>query len=359
MAKGYFETWSDDHMRSFGDTLLDAAETAAANVGGWRVRNVRLGRRVIAFRSTDDRVHSMLGRTMGHLRTDDPADTTISVCDTETTGVPRPVEPSWATETWRHESPATVLYQDRDRDSVAWSDAERAVALMWIPAEASIPPWERPAPLRSLIDRLLGPTGATLVHGGIVGDERGGVMLAGRGGSGKSTSVVACVAAGLQSGGDDFLLMHNDDRHPTTGWSMYATARLLPESPAWSRFHASAHAIEEPRALADSDGNVIKRTVFLNEQFPGSVRDRFPIRAVAVPVVTDRVTTVAVAMRPSEALRAVAPSSMLHLDPRQSALTTIAALVGDVPCYWLQVGSDLDSVSRVVDELLDVEGASG
>jgi len=353
MPKGHFEKWTDEHLRTFGDELLAAAEGAAKVVGGWRKHTVKLGRTVVEFRSTDDRVHSILARTMAHLTTNDPPTATISVCDTASTGVPRPTQPSWMGETWRHEGSATVLYQDRVRDSVAWSDSERGVALWWIPDEASIPAWERPTPLRALIDRLLSPLGVSLVHAGIVGDDRGGVMLTGRGGSGKSTSVVACVAAKLQSGGDDFVLMHNDERDPAICWSMFATARLLPESPAWSTFSANPAAIEMPRSI-DDDRNSIKRTVFLNEQFPGSMRDRFPIRAVAVPMVTDCTITKAVPMRPAAALLALAPSSMLQLvDPHRSTLAALAALVREVPCYALHVGSDLADVSRAVGELLN------
>lgn len=341
-------------MRAYGDELLAAAQHAAALVGGWRVHTIQLGRHVVALRSTDDAVHSIMTRTMGHLATvtSNTPDVTISVCDSSTTGVARPAEPAWAEDTWRHEGDVTVLYQDRDRDSVAWSDSQRAEALLWIVDEASIPAWERPAPLRTLIDRVLGPRGVTLVHAGIVGNDDGGVLLAGRGGSGKSSSVIACVAAGMKSGGDDFLLLHNDERGPKTGWSMYATARLLPESPAWATFQPQASAIEMPRSTVDDDPNLIKRTVFLGEQFPGSVRDRFPIRAVAVPQVTDRISTTVVPMRPAAALLALAPSSMLQLDARQSALSTIAALVGDVPCFSLQVGSDMADVQRAVNELL-------
>ena len=144
MAKGFFKTWPDDQMREYGDSLFEAADGAADNVGGWRVHTVKLGSRTVAFRSTHDRVHAILARTMGHLRTDGVPDATISVCDTETTGVPPPPEPAWAEETWRHEGDATVFYNDRDRDLVSWSDAERGAGLWWIPSEASIPPWERP-----------------------------------------------------------------------------------------------------------------------------------------------------------------------------------------------------------------------
>lgn len=359
MPKGYFRTWSDELMREFGSELLAAAEQGARSAGGWRVHTARLGHTVIAFRSIDARVHALLSRTMVHLATDESPELVISVCDSASTGVARPAEPGWAVDTWRHEGEATVLFQERHRDLLEWTDAERGVGLWWIPDEASIPAWDRPAPLRAIIDRLLSPRGVTLAHAGIVGDERGAVMLTGPSGSGKSSSVVACVAGGMKSGGDDFVLVHDHERHPTIGWSMFATARLLPDSPAWSTFVPQANAIELPRRTCDDDDpNVGKHTVFLNEQFPNSVDRSFRIRALAVPIVAERKNTVVAPMRPSTALLALAPSSMLQLvDPHRSAFARLGALVREVPCYALHVGEVLTDIPRAVGELLDDAGA--
>lgn len=361
MAKGHFGAWPDQQLRTYGDLLTEHAERAAAAVGGWRVHTIRLGRVLLTLRATDERVHAMLLRATRHLAVAeaDPADSVvISVCDTASTGVEPPREPDWAASHWRHEGEHTVLYIDRDRNSVAYSDVHQRRAIWWIAAEADVPLWERPAPLRTLIDRLLGPAGATLVHGGVVGDERGGVVLAGRGGSGKSTSIVSCVADGLRCGGDDFLLLQNDER-PAVAWSMYATARLVPTSPAWSCFTPLDRCIELPPATETDDPNLLKRAIFLAEQFPGCMADRFVIRAVVVPMVVAADDTSLVPLRPALALRALAPSSMLQLDPRASALRTMAALVGSVPCFTLQVGRDLAQIPAAVRGLLRDSSADG
>ena len=350
MAKGHFGRATDQQLRSYGDQLVDAAERAASQTTGWLCLTVRLGQHVVALRSLDPAIHQLLNRAMWHVSTDQPATVTISICDSASAETEPPTEPDWTRDHWRHEGPSAVLYFDRDRHMVTWTDASTGTGVWWLPNEASIPAWERPAPLRTLIDRLLGPLGATLVHGGIVGADRQGVLLAGRGGSGKSTSVIACVADGMHCGGDDFLLI--DNTLPTTVFSMYATARLTPTSPGWSRFAAVADAIEQPVNAFDDDPNLAKKTLYLGEQFADSVRTEWTVRAVVIPSVVNSRDTTATRIRPAVALRALAPSSMLQLDPRRSALSTMAAMVAMVPCFSLYVGSDLDQVPTTVAAIL-------
>lgn len=350
MAKGYFGRWPDDQLRSYGKPLTEAADAAAAAVGGWNTHTIRVGRSVLALRTIDPTLHALFVRATWHLTSQDAATITISVCDAATASAAPPDEPSWTAEYWRHEGAETVLYFDRDLGTVSWSDTASRNALWWIPSAAAVPPWERPAPLRTLIDRLVGPTGATLVHAGVVGDDHGGVLMAGRGGSGKSTSIVMCVASGLCTGGDDFLLVEHGDVPPTAR-SLYATARLVPTSPAWAHFTPDPAAIEVPIDAGSEDVNLSKRTVYLGEQFPGRVRDSFEIRAVVIPTVTVGETRLS-PIRPAQALLALAPSSMLQLDPRASALRAIADLVGQVPCFGLDLGSDTEQVPPVIHSLL-------
>ena len=67
------------------------------------------------------------------------------------------------------------------------------------------PPWEPGAPLRSFLHWEYAARGMRLVHGGTLGIDGRGVVLAGSGGAGKSGTVVAGIMVGLDSVGDDYV----------------------------------------------------------------------------------------------------------------------------------------------------------
>ena len=55
-----------------------------------------------------------------------------------------------------------------------------------------LPPWERACPLRALLTWWAAPERLLMAHGAAVGSGEGALLLAGPGGSGKSTTALAC-----------------------------------------------------------------------------------------------------------------------------------------------------------------------
>src|SRR5205807_9852223 len=82
----------------------------------------------------------------------------------------------------------------------------------------------RAVPLRPLLGWVLASPGRHLVHAGAVGSEGQGVLLAGSGGAGKSTTAVACVEAGMSYVGDDYVLLSTGE--PPAAHAIYGTAKL-------------------------------------------------------------------------------------------------------------------------------------
>ena len=90
---------------------------------------------------------------------------------------------------------------------------------------ASMPWWERAAPLRPALFWALGGADRHLVHAGVVGDDRGGVLLAGARGSGKTTVVHAALHHGLDFVADDYVLLRAGREWDAV--SVYTTLSLL------------------------------------------------------------------------------------------------------------------------------------
>ena len=89
-----------------------------------------------------------------------------------------------------------------------------------------MPAWEPSAPFRNLFHWALGDSGLAFAHAAAVGTAAGGILLAGRGGAGKSTTAMACVHAGWRYVADDYCVL-DVSGHPSTH-TLYGSAKISP-----------------------------------------------------------------------------------------------------------------------------------
>ena len=192
-------------------------------------------------------------------------------------------------------------------------------------------------PLRAILHWWLGYHGILQVHGGAVGISDGGVMVVGRGGSGKSTTTLACLSSGLRYAGDDFVALAGEPEP----WvhSLYGSGKLEPHHLA--RFPTLQSWVSNP--VRDAEDKVI---VFAEEAAPGVAITGFPLRAVLVPrVVAQEPQSRLQPISPAAALAALAPSTVFQLHPPQpDGLAKMAQLVQRVPCLSLELGSDVNRI---------------
>ena len=139
-----------------------------------------------------------------------------------------------------------------------------------------MPWWERAAPLRAeALFWALAGQGRHLVHAGALGDERGGVLVAGASGSGKTTVTLAALLHGLSYVADDYVLLH--DRGELTACSIYGTAKL--DGGHVTRFPTLGSAARFPPPHEADE----KAVLDVGAVMPGSLRDSLGLRAVIVP----------------------------------------------------------------------------
>ena len=96
----------------------------------------------------------------------------------------------------------------------------------------------------------------------------------------------------------------------------------------------------------------------MGDAFPGSPIGGFPLRAVLVPrVVAREPETRAVPVSGAAALTALAPSTIFQLfPPATNALAEMAALVRAVPCYSLELGSEIERIPEAIVALVEARG---
>jgi hypothetical protein len=223
-------------------------------------------------------------------------------------------------------------------------DKQRQLGWFWCASADVLPYWESSAPFRQILHWWLASRNMLLLHGAAVGKPDGGVLLVGRGGSGKSTSALACLESDLLYAGDDYVAVR-DEGAPAV-YSLYCSGKLEPSHATRLR-HLPAPSI-------DGDGSDDEKAVFyVQERYPDRTCETFPLRAVLAPKIGGSRPQI-LPLEGGAALRALAPSTLLQLHPAEpEAFGRMARLVARVPTFAFELGPDITAIPAAIDCFLD------
>ena len=343
-------------MKWFSDLLRADFEDRAGAAG--EIRAFRIADRRVEFRFADRRWIAPFTRSLEHLRAArEDGGLTIRVWDGETAPRNRVLRAYLFTLTnwwFQYTGPRGQLLDIHSENFAAFYDPLPGLltvldgdeGFIWKRDASDLPYFEACAPARVVLHAWLRKQNAQLIHGAAVGSAAGGVLLAGPGGSGKSTSALACLDSGLRYLSDDYCVV--DDRF--VAHSLYGAAKLVgdedlgrfPELSVWN-------TNREPGE---------KAALFVHEQRAEKLIDRFALKAILVPQVTGARDTSLEPCTQSEALQALAPSTMAQLPASGAAdLKFMSQMVRKLPCYRLRVGTELAQIPRAIETLLAPAGA--
>lgn len=258
-------------------------------VGVWRVRIRFAGAELV----------QPLTRALDHLRLDEPAAeaghapgaridlTILAWTGTDAGQTPPPT----GAKRWRMGPNGLIRSLSDNRFTAHWMfvagglqmlDRQAGRAIFWVRDAADLPAWETAAPMRFMLEAWFTCHGWLLVHGAAVGDGRGAVLLTGPGGSGKSSTALACLVPGFEPVGDSGLDYLADDYvalNTADGsvYSVYNSGKADAASLACLRF-LEPHITNANRSCEE------KGLVFVHEAFPHKVRSGpLPVRALVQP----------------------------------------------------------------------------
>jgi hypothetical protein len=208
----------------------------------------------------------------------------------------------------------------------------------WFPSIAELPAWAMASPFRIPLSWLCNLHGVQIVHGAAVAIGGRAVLLAGSGGSGKSTTALACALSGMGYIGDDYCAVE-----PTAGkvHMVYRTAKVLDATlamlPSLTPWIVNRDLLGQEKGVMFLDPNAVKL-----------VRSA-ELSAILLPRVGDTGATSLVPATRAEAIKAILPSTVGGLMGGTSATPrAIMELARSVPAFHLQLGNDLDSVVEAV-----------
>jgi hypothetical protein len=276
---------------------------------------------------------------------------TVHLWDSASTGTPPPSLPHVEADQPAgalyhvHEPPLRGAYQP-GLESLSLFDSKECMAWYWVGNVYEQPSWDQACPIRQILFWWLGSRGYLQVHGGAVGTSTSGVLVVGQAGSGKSTVALACLGSELLYAGDDYVAVTLAPSPQVA--SLYSSAKLEPE-------HVHRFMPHLLPMLANADRlDAEKAILYVRDHFPDSTTAGFPLRAMIVPTLdAKRRRPRIVPTSQATAFAALAPSTIFQLHTAGAdELATMSALVARLPCYRLELGSDLTAIPVEVARLL-------
>lgn len=315
-------------------------------------RRLKLAGKTIRLRIAGTALGRVLGPALEHLANEaETATSDLEICcwDGAETGVALPPPPwSAATGIGRTIFPAGGeqfrVSDSSGGETFALLRLDQGRGIFWTRDARRLPTFHHAAPLVEVFQAWGRTAGLTVLHAGCVGDERGGVLLGGRGGAGKSTTALLGLEAGLRYASDDFCLLESGE--PPTVHCLFASAKLhRVDLPLFPRLAALA---EDP--VPDVFD---KPVMFLRRAFAAQVVTQLPLRAVVLPRVAAQERSEFARISPAQALREFAPSTLFQLPGEGAApLQAMAALVRGLPCFRLTLGRR-ETVAAALRGILD------
>ncbi len=341
---------------------FEAALTAS---GEPVTRAFRIAGHAVRLRFADDVIAQRLTRAFAHLEAAaQESELTVNAWQSAGTAAPAPPLPAIQSDAATR---GAVAHFDDGRTRALYQPAIRILNVLDVPEDvgwfwaedaAGIPEWECATPIRHILHWWLAERGSQQVHAAAVGERSGGVLVVGKGGSGKSTVALACATAGMAYAGDDYVAA-TVTPEPYVH-SLYSSAKVEPHHLA--RFPALS---EGPGVMGPERNDVApfdteKTVLYLHELLPDVPVSGFPLRAIVLPKITNDGTARLTPISAPRALAALAPSTIVQLHTAgQDALEAMKRLVAEVPSFELELGGEIDAVPPLVSQLLTDLGSDG
>ena len=192
---------------------------------------------------------------------------------------------------------------------------------------------------------MLSDRNIQIIHAGLIDHGGKGMLFVGKGGSGKTTTSVACFLAGFGYLGDDIVGLERTNEGQMVGHALYATCLI--ERDHFSRFSELA-AIGRPPNHAEED----KFLLYLDDYETGRFARQSRLKAVVLPRVVDAAETSYRRAKPMEAMLSLAPSSIIwQPGAAPGPLEIFNDLVTTTPAFWLELGRNVGGIAPAVRQL--------
>ena len=226
---------------------------------------------------------------------------------------------------------------------VAFASGGREVCVRYPPPEC-LPLYETTAPLRHVFQEWTSGRGSQIIHAAAVAPPgKKALLLAGPGGSGKSTTALTALEAGWRYLSDDLCVVHPVSPPHVT--CLYNTAKLRTSS--LDRFPRLAALISSYHECGED-----KHVFSVHRHFPSQLALEVEVGAILVVSVGKNERTRVEKTGWKEAVNAIVPWSRKQLPTAgQEIPARTFALATRLPVYRVELGSDAENMLESLERL--------
>ena len=273
----------------------------------------------------------------------------VRVWDSESSGVPiasppRPFKDfTRRGNMWGFDSSRYRLAYRWGEGSVSLMDRETRQAVFWVPSHKHLPAWSLASPLRSILHWWLELNGRQLVHAAAVGSGGRGVLIPGRGGSGKSSTSLACLLAGMDFIADDYLAVALDPEPRV--YRLYSTAKLDPRSLVlYPELAACCRKVHQP--------GFDKVVLFLEDGFPEQLKESLSLKLALKPWISGVPETSLGEADPLEIERSLACETLQLPHAGAGTVKFLNRVSREVPRSAIYLGTKRTQIATVIQQVL-------
>jgi hypothetical protein len=223
-------------------------------------------------------------------------------------------------------------------------DPAQSVGVMTLSSPVGIPPWETGSPLRLFLHWAYAAAGLRLVHAATLGLGDEGVLISGPSGSGKSGTTLSGFLNGLDTAGDDYVLIEN-----CGAVVAYPIFRLFKQDPnGLRRVGLDADAIGN--GLLNWHGKIeFDAAHYLGKPFVEKMR----IRAIFIPEIARLSRSQIESADARSAALSIAPSGIFQLPgDTASGFRFVADVVRKLPAFRIILSNDPDEIADTIRSFL-------
>lgn len=207
----------------------------------------------------------------------------------------------------------------------------------------ALPWWVSGSPLQVIFHIWLLKQSCQLTHAAAVGNDCSAVLLTGKGGSGKSTTTLACLQEGLNYLSEDYCVLEEKNLqvhsiYQSAKWR-FPTRQLFPQ---YEKYIQNPESADQEKAL-----------IYYQDFFPHQVKKSLPVRAMLSLSVSEEKFPTIKAQDELSAWKNLFMSTAAQLpfnDPR--TLRLLQRVTQKLSCYHLALGRDSKANVQLIREVL-------
>ncbi len=220
-------------------------------------------------------------------------------------------------------------------------DHERGRYYMCLDPAADVEPDAYSHPLPELFGLWALGNSMIMLHSACVGADGTGVLLAARGGGGKSTLAVSCLTGGFDFVGDDYILVNREG--PLRAAPLYRTVGLNPD--IYERINPDMPVL---RIDQDRGGKL------LLDASGYSFREELPVKAIVFPIIAGLKEPEIVRTKPGPVLAKLIHSTaqQLSFDRDPEPYRIMSRRLMGIPVFEIRLSTDLEKNREKLREFI-------